>query len=142
MIDSIVDLSVDKTSFNFDPDSLKLCTKWEVHNAEEETVITFCNGNKDCCGFLGLLLTKSNWDDVYYSAFNKDGAGLKNIVSAQVIYYDVNLSSETPKAEIINSEWSNLPVKFSYGIISFDKVCVETCLLRLNESSYKLVFEV
>ena len=59
---------------------------------------------------------RSNWNETHYAVFNKYGAGLNNIVSARVIYYDVDLSSA--KAEILNSEWSNLPVKFYYGAIS------------------------
>ena len=74
--------------------------------------------------FVGLLPTKGNWSEAYYSAFGKDNAGHDNIVSAQVLYYDVNLSIDNLKSEIYNSEWANLSVKFFEEEKEFFRVIV------------------
>jgi len=142
-VNSVVDLTVEGTSFSWDADKSKLCTRWEVYSIEDERLTTFCNGNNECCAFVNLLPTEANWNDVYYSTFGKDGAGHDNIVSSQVLYYDVNLSVENPKSEIYNSEWANLSVKFFENEIEFSNVCIETCdLTGLNRSSYTLLFEI
>ena len=142
-VNGIADLTVEETRFNWDVDKSKLCTRWEIYNVEEETLTTFCNGNSDCCAFAGLLPSKENWDEVYYSTFGKDNAGYSNIVSAQVLYYDVNLSIENTKSEIYYSEWGNLSVKFFEEELQFFDFCLETCALSgLNKSSYNLIFEI
>ncbi len=133
-VNGVVDLTVENTDFNWDVDisemqnisddaqkssifdESKLCTRWETYSEDEDTATAFCHGNEECCNFIELAPLRSNWNEPYYAAFNQYGAGLNNIVSAQVIYYDVNLSSA--KVEILNSEWSNLPVKFYYEDIS------------------------
>ena len=142
-INGVVDLSVAGTKFGWEADESKLCTRWEVYNAEEGILTALCNGNSDCCGFLELLPTKSNWSEIYYSTYGKDGAGYGNKVAAQVLHYDVNLSPDNPKSEIYNSEWGNLSVKFFEEEAEFFDECIETCLLAgLNKSSYTLIFEV
>ena len=142
-VNGVVDLSIAGTKFGWDADESRLCTRWEIYNIEEEILTTFCNGNADCCAFFELLPTKTNWSEIYYAAFGKDGAGHDNIISAQVIYYDVNLSADNLKSEIYNSEWSNLSVNFFEEEIEFFDVCLETCdLSGLNRSSYTLVFEI
>ena len=142
-INGVVDLSVEGTKFNWDADKSKACTRWEVYNAEEESLTTFCNGNNDCCAFVGLLPSNANWSQAYYSAFGKDNAGHDNIVSAQVLYYDVNLSIDNPKSEIYYSSWANKSVKFFEEETEFFDECIETCsLFGLNKSSYTLVFEI
>ena len=142
-VNGVVDLAVEDTSFGWDADKSKLCTRWEVYSSEDDKLTTFCSGNSDCCAFVNLLPTSDNWDDVYYSAFGKDGAGHSNIVSAQVIYYDVNASIDNPKSEIYYSEWGNLSVKFFEEETPFSGICLETCALTgLNKSSYNLVFEI
>lgn len=154
-INGVVDLSVEGTKFNWDADASKLCTRWEVYNAGKESLTTFCNGYSECCAFIGLLPARSNWSEVYYSTFGKDDAGYDNIVSSQVLYYDVNLSIElnaslrafsqaaAPKSDIYYSEWANLSVKFFKEETEFFNECIETCdLAGLNKSSYTLVFEI
>ena len=142
-INNVVDLSVEGTGLRQDFDASKLCARWDVYNIEDGLSTTFCNGNNDCCAFVDLLPSKSNWDDIYYAAFGKDGAGHSNIMSAQVLYYNVNLSSENPKSEIYFSEWGNLSVKFFDEETEFSDVCIETCfLIGLNKSSYRLLFEI
>ena len=140
-ITGVVDLSAANTKFNWNADESKLCTRWEVYNTLDAALSTFCYGNSDCCAFIGLLPTKSNWSGVYYSTFGKDGAGYDNIVSAQVVYYDVNLS--VPKSDIYNSGWGNLSVKFYNDETEFFGKCIDTCYLSgLNKSSYTLIFEI
>ncbi len=142
-INGVVDLTVENTKFNWDADKSRLCTRWEVYNVEEESLTTFCNGNADCCAFINLLPTKQNWDEIYYSTFGKDGAGHNNIVSAQVLYYDVNLSIDNVKSDVYYSEWANKSVKFYEEEIEFFDFCLETCALSgLNKSSYSLIFEI
>lgn len=142
-VNGAVDLSVADTKFSWDADDSKLCTRWEIYNAEEAVLATFCSGNADCCAFLGLLPENQNWNEAYYSTYGKDGAGHGNIVSAQVIYYDVNLSIDSLKSEIYNSEWGNLSVKFFEEELVFFGECLETCSLTgLNKSRYTLIFEM
>src|SRR3989344_2712084 len=136
-ITGVVDLNILNTKFSLNADESKLCTRWEIYNIQAATLNTFCNGNSDCCSFVGLLPTKSNWSEIYYSTFGKDGAGYDNIVSAQVLYYDVNLSIDNPKSEIYYSSWSNKTVKFYDEETEFFDECIETCSLSgLNKSSY------
>lgn len=142
-VNGIVDLSVENTTFSWDADKSRLCTRWEVYSVEDDKLTTLCNGNADCCAFVGLLPSSNYWNDVYYSTFGKDGATNNNIVSAQVLYYDVNLSTENPKSEIYYSEWGNLSVKFFEEETLFSDICLDSCdLSGLNKSSYTLVFEV
>lgn len=142
-VNGIIDLSIENTRFSWNANESKLCTRWEVYNTEKEQLTTFCNGNADCCAFFELLPTKSNWSEIYYSVFGKDGAGYDNIVSAQVLYYDVNLSIDNLKSDIYYSEWSNKSVKFFEDEIEFFGECIETCALSgLNHSDYILVFEI
>ncbi|MFH1711445.1 MAG: hypothetical protein ABH840_03995, partial [Nanoarchaeota archaeon] len=115
-VNGVVDLTVENTEFNWDVDKSKLCTRWETYSENEDEATTFCYGGEECCNFIELVPLRSNWNEPYYAAFNQYGAGLDNSVSARVIYYDVDLSSA--KVEILNSEWSNLPVKFYSGTIS------------------------
>ncbi|MBI2654509.1 hypothetical protein HYX02_06935 [Candidatus Woesearchaeota archaeon] len=142
-VNGVVDLTVESTSFNWNADESRLCTRWEVYNIEKEQLTTFCNGHEDCCAFFSLLPTKGNWSETYYAVFEKDGTGYNNIVSAQVLYYDVNLSIESPKSEIYYSEWGNKGVKFFEEEIKFSDECIETCTLSgLNKSTHTLIFEI
>ncbi len=142
-VNGIVDMTLEGTKFSWDADQSRLCTRWEVYNKYENTLTRFCNGNSDCCAFANLLPTKSNWGGVYYSGYGKDGSGYDNIVSAQVIYYDVNLSAQNPKSEIYYSAWNNLSVKFFAEETEFSGICIDTCSLSgLNKSSYNILFEV
>lgn len=142
-VNGVVDLTVENSLFSWGVDESKVCSRWGVYNVQDGKLTTFCNGNNDCCAFVGLLPSKSNWSETYYAAFNKDGAGYDNIVSGQVIYYDVNTSIESPKAEIYYSGWGNKSVKFFEEEVEFSGVCEETCnLFGLNKSSYTLVFEI
>ena len=138
--DGVVDLSVSRSGFNFDG-SDGLCTRWTVNNVDDDSVNYVCYGAEQCCAFLDLESSSPNWNDTYYSYFEKEEAGYDNVVSAQVVYVYYNISEI--EAEIVYSDVSSLPVKFSSPYIEFSDVCVETCLLpELNASSYTLIFEV
>tara|TARA_Y100000310_G_scaffold291208_1_gene318998 strand:+ start:8053 stop:9960 length:1908 start_codon:yes stop_codon:yes gene_type:complete len=135
--EGVVDLNVG-AEVNFDAGD-KLCTRWSVDSGESVDYV--CYGNDECCGFLDLESSSLNWNDTYYSYLGKEGAGYDNVVSAQVVYVDYNISEL--EAEIVYSEVLSLPVKFLSPYTEFEDVCVETCLLPgLNASSYVLVFEV
>ena len=142
-VNGVVDLAVENTEFNWEANEERLCARWEVYNVNDSISTTFCNGNAGCCAFVSLLPGSSNWNNAYYSTFGKDGTGLNNIVSAQVVYYDVNLSIDNPKSEIYYSEWQNLSVDFYEEYMEFRGICIETCILpSLNSTSYKVRLEV
>lgn len=142
-INGVVDLSVEDTKFSWNADGSKLCTRWEIYNIEEDSLTKFCNGRNDCCAFFDLAPKSNNWSSVYYSAFNKDGAGHDNIISAQAVYYDVNLSISALRSEIYYSDWNNLSVRFFEDETQFFDMCLDTCALKgFNKSSYALIFEI
>ncbi|MBI2102118.1 hypothetical protein HYT53_05915 [Candidatus Woesearchaeota archaeon] len=142
-INGVVDLTVENTEFSWEANEERLCTRWEVYNVNDSISTTFCNGNAGCCAFIGLLPSSGNWNNAYYSTFGKDGTGLNNIVSAQIIYYDANLSIDNPKSEIYYSEWQNLSVNFHEEYMEFRDICIQTCILPdLNSTSYKIRLEV
>ncbi len=139
----VVDLSVKGTSFNWEAGESKLCTRWQVHNLDEKHSTEFCNGNDECCSFIDLKPKSPSWSEDYYSTYGKDGSGEENIIFAQVIYYDVNLSAKNPESEISYSQIKNLSVNFYDNEIEFFDMCLDTCKLEgLNITSYKLVFEM
>ena len=142
-INGVVDLTVENTKFGWNADQSRLCTRWEIYSIEDEKSTTLCYGNNDCCAFVGLLPSKTNWNEVYYSTYGKDGSSHNNIISSQVLYYDVNLSAENPKSEIYYSEWGNKSVKFFEEETEFFDKCIESCTLSgLNKRSYSLIFEI
>ena len=142
-IDSVIDLTVENTGFNWDVNGDNLCTRWETYSVEDEESTTVCYGSQKCCQFAGLLATRPQWNEPFYSAYGAYGATFNNIVSAQVIYVDYNLSIESPYAEIYYSDWQNLTAKFYKDYIRFEDVCIETCILpNLNATSYKFILEM
>lgn len=139
----VVDLSVENSLFSWDVDETKLCTQWQVHSIEEGKSTTVCYGSAKCCNFVGLEPTREKWNDVFYSTYGQYGATLNNIVSAQTIYVDYQLSVDEPFAEIYYSSWKDLTASHYFAFIDFEDVCVETCSLTgFNDTSYKLVFEI
>jgi len=139
----VVDILINRTSFNWEVDTSKLCTRWRVFSEDDTRITYFCNGNSDCCAFYDLLPTTSGWDAPYYSTINKNGETENNLLSAQVVYYDVNLSINNLSAEIIPSEWDYRTVKFSSGREALFKECVDTCVLpNLTGKEFTLLFEL
>ena len=139
----IIDLTVENSSFSWYADESKLCTKWNVYSIEEGKTTTVCYGSSKCCNFIGLEPTREKWNEVFYSAYGQYGATLNNVVSAQIIYADYELSVNEPFAEIYYSDLKELAAKYYFAFIDFKNVCVDTCSLSgFNDTSYKLIFEI
>ena len=138
----VVDLTVENSGFNFDAKEENLCTRWETYSVENKESTFTCYGNQNCCAFVDLLPSKEAWNEPLFLTYGLYGNSFNNDVSAQVMHVDYNLSLEAPYSEIYYSNWSELPVKFYDPFISFENICIETCSLSLNKSSYKLVIEV
>jgi len=141
-INSVIDITVEDTSFNWQVEENNLCTKWEIYNVEEEKSTTICNGNENCCAFVALLPSKKQWNEPLFMTYGLHDSSLNNKISSQVIHVDFNLSSEQPYSEIYYSNWEELPVKFYTSSANFENTCIETCSLSLNKDSYKLIIEL
>ncbi|MDP7457642.1 MAG: hypothetical protein QGH47_02870, partial [Candidatus Woesearchaeota archaeon] len=128
--EGIVDLSVERSSFNWEVDESKLCTRWKVDSLDNENSSTYCAGSEQCCNFIDLAPTSENWNDVQYIYKGLHDSTENNIVSAQVLFVDYNLSLENPYSEIHTSDLEELPVKFVDTIIEFEQVCEESCLME------------
>jgi len=140
----VIDFTVEDTAFDWQIDESKLCTKWEVYNLESFGKTTVCNGNSDCCAFAGVLPSSSNWDDAFYNNYGKHGAGLENLIYAQVIFYNVSLEPENPYADIVTSNLTALSANYYSAYNYFNDKCAETCtgLTGYNEIFYELVIKV
>jgi hypothetical protein len=114
--------------FSWDVDYDKLCTKWDVNS---EPVA--CYGNEECCNEFVGLGDSGKWNDSFYLSYGRYGSGLENVVSARIVYYDVNLS--VPYSDIVLSDVLSLRADFE-EVIRFEDVCVETCLL----DGFKMLF--
>jgi len=142
-LNGVIDLSVAGTSFNWEADASKLCTRWTIASEDEGTSEQVCYGSPDCCAFVDLPSSADGWNTTYYSTFARNGETESNRVSAQVISYDVNLSVESLKSEIAYSSWQNLTAKYTTGYMEFSSACIDTCSLTgFNRTSYKLIFEL
>jgi len=131
-IKGVVDLTVEDTEFEFDVNESNLCTRWEVYSVDNETSSFVCYGSAACCEFVGLVPTLEKWDETFNSFFGRLSASYRNIIRAQIVYVG---------EEIGKSNWKALKAVFMPEI-SFSDVCVETCSLELNYTSYDLVVEV
>ncbi len=139
----VIDFTVENSLFNWDVSYDNLCARWETYSVENEESAVVCHGSEKCCNFAGLSPSADNWNDIFYSYYGLYGASFNNIVSAQIIYADYNLSIDDPFAEIYISEAANLTADYYIGTLKFDDVCVETCaLFDFNETSYNLIFEI
>ncbi|MAE43339.1 hypothetical protein CMO93_06190, partial [Candidatus Woesearchaeota archaeon] len=139
----LVDLTVESSRFNWDVKEENLCTRWETYSVENEESTFVCYGNSDCCALVNLAPMRANWNEVFYSYYGLYGATLNNVISAQLIYADYELSIDEPYVEVVYSDWANLSAMYYTGLIAFDNICVETCtLFDFNETSYKLIVEV
>jgi len=137
----IVDFKIKNTEFNWAVNKSNLCTKWETESLDNETSVTVCYGNEICCNFIGLEPLTANWDEVFYSYYSRYGASSKNKISAQVVYVDYSISKENPYSYVYYSDWASLNAVFldeEEKVTQFNDVCVETCFLSLNETSYRL----
>jgi len=140
-LNGVVDLTVKDTEFGWQADESNLCTMWNVESIDDGLSTVFCNGNANCCAFVGLKPTNSDWDRELFLTYGLLGASFENDVSAQVIYFDYNLSETIPYLEIYNSSWEKLNAEFRDSYSYFENKCFETCALSLNETSYKFIIE-
>jgi len=138
----IIDFTVNDSTFTWDADYSKVCTKWEIYSMENSESTIVCSGSQECCNLIQLQPISQKWNDPFYLYYGRYGATDNNIVSAQVIYVNYTLNSSEPTAEIYSSNLSSLNATFIEQL-SFNEVCGETCILYgFNESSYNLVLEV
>jgi hypothetical protein len=138
--DGVVDFTVKDTQFSWNADADKLCTKWEIYSEENKEATTVCYGAEQCCNFINIKSSATEWDEPYTAYSGKDGATAHNTISSRVMYVDYNLTDVT--SEIYYSEWEHLPAEF-FRRLDFADVCKETCLLPgLNESDYRLIIEL
>jgi len=138
----VIDLTVENTNFDWDINENNLCTRWNIESVDTATSTIFCNGAQNCCSFVDLSSTNSNWNEALFLTYGLYGSTFTNTVSAQVIHVDYNLSADAPYSEIYYSDWGELPVKFQEKFTAFDNICEETCILSLNKSTYKLIIEM
>ncbi len=120
--------------FNWSADYDKLCTKWNIND------INLCYGEEECCNFIELE-SLGNWNNSFYLSYGRYGVGIENLVSAQIIYYDVDL--DIPYSDIVISGTAEVKAEFYEERISFKDICIETCSLpTFDNDSYKLVFVI
>ncbi|MBI2208419.1 hypothetical protein HYU50_02895, partial [Candidatus Woesearchaeota archaeon] len=140
LLTNAIDFTVENSHFNWNVDKSKLCTRWEIYSIDAYKSTTACYGNNECCALINLQPSRSDWNEPFYLAYNSFGATYNNIVSAQIVYANYSLEG----IDIVSSSWSNLSAVFKEeGLLSFEGVCIETCVLfNFNKSSYNLIVEV
>lgn len=140
--DGVIDFSVKDTTLNWDANEENLCTRYEIYSEENKESNFVCLGNNNCCNLVNMESSKSYWDESLYISYGAHGSTNNNIVFAQIIYADYNLSADIPYSDIAYSLWANLSAKFIEGILEFEDVCVDTCIFDGNATSYELIVEV
>jgi len=142
-IDNVIDLTIENTDFNWDVNESNLCTRWETFSVEDEESTFVCYGASRCCQFVDLLATKPIWNEPFFSVYGQYGTTFNNVVSAQVLYVDYELTGNEPYAEIYSSDWKDINTKFHQDFVSFENMCIETCALpNLNATSYELTIKI
>ena len=140
----IIDFTVENTQFNWPVSEENLCTRWTTYSVENDASNTVCYGSASCCSFVDLSAVSSQWNEPFLSAFGQRGATPENIISAQVLYVDYDLTAPVPFAEIYNSEWQNLTASYLVQYPrNFRDICIETCSLSgFDKGTYTLIFEI
>lgn len=138
----VIDFSVGSTTFNWNANNDKLCTRYEIYSIENEESTFVCFGSNDCCSLADMQSSRDSWNESLFLSYGSYGSTANNMVFAQVIYADYNLSADEPYSDIAYSSWKNLTAKFTEGLVEFEDVCIESCLFDGNASSYKLIIEV
>jgi len=141
--DGIIDFNVN-AEFNWAINRSNLCTIWETYSINNESAVKICYGNEKCCNFVGLEPLTTNWNEIFYSYYERYGATSNNKISAQVVYVDYSVNEENPYSYVYYSDWDSLNAIFidEEKITEFNDICMETCLLSLNETSYRLRIEL
>jgi len=141
----IVDFNIKNTEFNWAVNKSNLCTRWETYSLDNESSVTICYGNEKCCNFIGLEPLTPSWNEVFYSYYSRYGAGSSNRISSQVVYVDYNINEDDLYSYVYYSDWASLNAVFleeEEKITYFSDICMETCLLSLDETSYRLRIEL
>ncbi len=140
-LNGVIDFEVSSSTKGVDQS--KLCAKWTITNEDGPSSTLLCRGSKDCCAFLDLASSDESWDAPYYSTYNHNEETKNNIISSQLVYYDVDLSPERPYSHIVYSDIQGLSASFSESTTSFESECIETCVLEgFEKGPYHLVFEL
>ena len=142
--DGIVDFKAN-AGFNWAVNQTNLCTIWKTYSIDNGSAMKVCYGSEKCCNFAGLEPLTANWGEVFYSYYERYGATSNNIISAQVVYVDYSISEEKPYSYVYYSDWASLNALFleeKEKITKFNDICIETCLLSLNQTSYRLRIEL
>ncbi len=138
----VVDFTAKDTTFSWDANKEKLCTRYEIYSSENMESAFACFGNSDCCGLVNMQSSGDLWNESLYMSYGDYGSTANNIVFAQVLYADYNLDADEPYSDVAYSPWRNLTAAFEEGLAEFEDVCIDTCLFDGNASSYKLVIEL
>ena len=127
----VIDFSIN-SGFNWNVDKGKLCTRWEIYSIDYDRLTTICYGNDNCCKFIDLAPSRSNWSDILYLTYGMHGASENNIISTQVIYVDYDLSTEKPYSDVYYSKWSSLSAIFKDGN-SIKNTSIEKALRNIEK---------
>ncbi|MCH8004291.1 MAG: hypothetical protein IH934_06715 [Nanoarchaeota archaeon] len=138
----IIDFTVENSLFNWPVDESKLCTRYEIFSIENEESTFACFGNNNCCNFVDLQSSRASWNESLFLSYGGYGSTNNNIIFAQILHVDYNLSLDNPFIDIAYSPWDNLTSSFVTDILEFENVCIDTCLFSGNASSYKLIIEL
>src|SRR3989344_6553679 len=92
-LDGVIDLTVNNSELTGIIDESSLCTRWTVKSLETLSEQNICNGNEECCNFLNLNQLGTEWNEPFLLTYQKYNSTENNEISAQIIYYNVNLTS-------------------------------------------------
>jgi len=139
----VIDVDVSATQLTGIQDATKLCTRWTLEN-EQGAVDEVCTGSLSCCAFMGLdALAGRTWEslDLFDGMFGLAG---KSQITAEVVYYDVNLSIENLRTDVVYSEPVALPVRWvgADEVLTITDRCMESCTLNATESGASAVLRV
>jgi hypothetical protein len=140
-----VDFTVADTSFSWDADESKLCTRWTITSEETGSSTTLCNGNAECCGLAGVAPKENIWNAPLYIYYEQYGTTASNTVSAQVIYLDQSLEAGDTHFDSVQSSTETLDAVFQQvARTEFSGECVDSCMLPagLNATEYTIMFEI
>jgi len=129
--DGVIDFAVDG-SFNWPVDESNLCTRYEIFSVENEESGFACFGSGNCCGFVDLESSRELWNEGLFLSNGLYGSTTNNLVFAQVLYVDFDVSSENQISNIIV-----LNIHFSFSISYYAAVYLYAFQIsRISQSPY------
>jgi len=140
----VIDVDVSGSEFSWSADSDKTCTRWTIADSTAREAET-CTGSVDCCAFLGLNAEAGvDWKtlQIYDGRY---GAVAVSTITAQVVYYDVNLSLENLRTDVLYSQKTEaLPLRWVpiSEVRTFEDRCQESCTLPTGVMNGTLRIEV